>query len=196
VKKWIRSLAILGALAVLGAWLFREPLLNECFDFLVVADKPAKADMAVVLGGGGDGFRILTAAQLVRDGYVPAALVSGPDGSYETPECDIAIPFAVRHGYPESYFRHIHGHYMTTSEEADDIIAYLRKENVKSILVVTSGYHTRRAGRYYRHIPGIEARMIAAPDRYAEHGTWWKNREGRKTMFFEWSKTVATLFGL
>ena len=36
----------------------------------------------------------------------------------------------------------------------------------------------------------------AADDEYANHGTWWKNREGRKTVFLEWSKTVATWFGI
>ncbi|HEY3741366.1 MAG TPA: YdcF family protein, partial [Bryobacteraceae bacterium] len=149
-----------------------------------------------VLGGDGYGLRILKAGQLERDGYVPAVLVSGPTMNYEVPECELAIPFAVRNGYPESYFRHIHGTYMNTADEADAIIAELRKENVKSILVVTSGYHTRRASKYYKHIPGIEARMIASPDRYANHGTWWRSREGKKTVLLEWSKTIATWFGI
>ena len=193
--KWIRLLAVVGVLLLAG-WIFRERLLNACFDTLVAAEKPAHADMIVVLAGDGNGLRILTAAQLVRDGYAPVALISGPDGYYETSECDIAIPFAMKRGYPEAYFRHFHAHNKSTEEEARDIIAELRKQNVKSILVVTSGYHTRRSGRYYNHIPGIEGRMIAAPDKYAEHGTWWKEREGRKTIFFEWSKTIATVLGL
>jgi len=193
--KWIRSLAVIGVLALIAGWLFRDPLLSKSFDLLVSAEQPAKADLAIVLGGGGDGYRILTAAQLVRDGYVPAALISGPDGNYETTECDLAIPFAVKRGYPESYFKRFPGHFMNTKEEADDIIVELRKQNIKSILVVTSGYHTRRSAKYYKHIPGIDARMIQAPDKYAERNTWWRNREGRKTIFFEWSKTVATAFG-
>jgi uncharacterized SAM-binding protein YcdF (DUF218 family) len=193
--KWIRSLAVIGVLLLAG-WVFRERLLNACFDVLVAAEKPAHADMIVVLAGDGNGLRILTAAHLVREGYAPVALISGPNGYYETPECDVAIPFATKRGYPETYFRHFHAHNKSTEEEAHDIIGELRKQDVKSILVVTSGYHTRRAGKYYKHIPGIEARMIAAPDRYAEHGTWWKEREGRKTVFFEWSKTIATVAGL
>jgi uncharacterized SAM-binding protein YcdF (DUF218 family) len=193
--KWIRSLAVIAVLA-LAAWVFRDRLLNLCFDPLVYSEQPAKADLAVVLAGDGNGLRILTAAQLERDGYVPAILVSGPTGYYFIAECDLAIPFAVAKGYPESYFRHIHGPYNSTAEESVAIIAELRKQNVKSILVVTSGYHTRRSAKYYKHIPGIEARMIAAPDRYANHGTWWHEREGRKTIFLEWSKTIATVFGI
>lgn len=195
MKHWIRALVVAGAV-VLVVWLLRVPILNECFDLLVSSDAPAKADLAVVLAGDGYGMRILTAGQLERDGYVSAVLVSGPNMNYEVPECDLAIPFAVKHGYPETYFRHIHGEYMNTADEAKEIIAELKKENVKSILVVTSGYHTRRAGKYYKNIPGIEARMIASPDCYANHGTWWRSREGKKTVLLEWSKTIATVFGI
>ena len=195
MTKWIRLLALAGVLAF-AVWLLREPFLNEAFDLLVSAEAPAKADMAVVLGGDGNGNRILTAAQLARDGFVPAVLVSGPTGNYGVAECDLAIPFAAARGYPESSFRHLHGPYTSTAEEAVAVIGELRKQNAKSVLVVTNGYHTRRAGKYYKHIPGIEARMIAAPDRYANHGTWWRTREGRKTIFMEWSKTIATALGM
>ena len=193
--KWIRLLAVLGALA-LGSWFFREQLLNAAFDYLVSADPPSKADLAVVMGGDGRGLRLLTAAQLVRDGFVPAVLVSGPGGTYDLHECDLAIPFGVAHGYPESYFRHFHGDYTNTADEAAALIAELRKEKVRKVLIVTSGYHTRRSSRYFIHLDGIEAHMIASPDYYANHGNWWKDREGRKTIFMEWSKTIATWFGI
>ena len=193
-----RPILILAAIGVpvLVLYLFREPLLNASFDVLVTGEPPVKADLAVVLGGDGAGNRIMKAGDLVREGFVPAALVSGPTGMYDTPESDLAIHFAVNNGYPESYFIGFPNQGKSSQEEAALIIPELRKRNVKSVLVVTNGYHTRRAGRYYKHIPGITARMIAARDRYAEHGTWWRNREGRKTMFMEWSKTIATVFGI
>ena len=193
--KWIRSLAVLSVLA-LCVWLFREPLLNAAFDALVSAGPPSKADIAVVFAGDERGNRILTAAQLVRDGYVPTVLVSGPSGFYGNYECELAIPFAVNRGFPESYFRHFHGDYTNTADEAVAVIAQLRRENVKKVLVVTSGYHTRRTFRYFAHVDGIEAHMVAAPDTYANHGTWWRHREGRKTIFLEWAKTIATSLGI
>ena len=193
--KWLRLLAVLSVLSG-AAWLFRTSILNECFDLLVSAESPSKADMAVVLAGDGSGNRLLRAAQMDKDGFVPAVLVSGPDGIYNTPECDLAIPFAVSHGYPESYFRHLHGSYLNTADEAVAVIAELRKMHATKVLVVTSGHHSRRASRYYRHIPGIEAHMIASPDRYADRDIWWRSREGRKTIFMEWSKTIATWLGL
>lgn len=176
--------------------MFREALLNACFDALVSAGPPVKADLAVVFAGDGHGNRLLKGAQLVRDGYVPVVLVSGPAGHYDDYECDPAIHFGVLHGYPEAYFRHFHGNYTNTADEASAIIAQLRKENIKKVLVVTSGYHTRRTSRYFKNLDGIEAHMIAAEDRYANHGTWWKDREGRKTIAMEWAKTIATWLGI
>lgn len=192
--KSLRFLAVFCAV-VAAIWVFRQPLQNEVFDLLVSAEPPSKADVAVVLGGDHNGLRVLTAGQLVKDGFVPVAIVNGPDEAYGNFECDLAIPYAVAHGYPESYFRHFHGTFTNTADEAATTVAELQRTNVKKVLIVTSGYHTRRASRYF-HVPGLEAHMIAAPDRYANHGTWWNHREGRKTVFLEWSKTVATWLGI
>ena len=72
--------------------------------YLVRAEPPVPADMVVVLAGDFSGNRILTAGDLVRRGFAPQALVSGPSGAYGLHESDFAIQFAVHHGYPESYF--------------------------------------------------------------------------------------------
>jgi hypothetical protein len=39
-------------------------------------------------------------------------------------------------------------------------------------------------------------RTVAAPGEYFHPDSWWRNREGQKTVFFEWSKTVATALGI
>lgn len=193
--KLIRLLAVLCALT-LGLWLLRAPILKGVFDNLVKSEPPAKAEIAVVFGGDGFGHRILAAGQLVRDGYVPVVLVDGPLGFYQNHECDLAIPFAVAHGYPATYFRHFEGTFTNTADEAAAVIAELRKENIKKVVVVTSAFHTRRVSQYFAHLDGIEAHMYAASDEFANHEDWWKNREGRKTILLEWSKTVATWFGM
>ena len=174
---------------------FHRQILTECFSFLVKAGPPVKADIAVVLAGDGYGQRILKGGELVREGYVPVAIVSGPLGFYDTPECDFAIAFAVRHGYPESYFQHFHGTLHSTEDEAVGIMAELKKRGVKSILLVTTGYHTRRAGGIFeRHRDGIEVHVVAAPDKETDNG-WYTNREGRKKIVIEWLKTVTGPFG-
>jgi uncharacterized SAM-binding protein YcdF (DUF218 family) len=153
--------------------------------------------MALVLAGDGEGNRILTAAQLARQGYISQVLVSGPSGIYGLYECDLAIPFAVKAGYPASYFLHFENNARSTQEEARDAVARLRQLGAHKILVVTSDYHTRRAGKIYRTAaPDLQFVVVAAPDTSFTAAGWWHNRQGEKIAFNEWLKTLTEPFGI
>lgn len=148
--------------------------------------------MIVAIGGDYDGSRILTAADLVRQGYAPKVLVSGSGTMYGYHECDLAINMAVQQGYPRNEFIAFRYPALSTVDEARADIAEMRKLGVYRYLLVTSVYHTARAGRIFRREgPGLEEHTIAAPNRYWTNGQWWKSREGRKLWFFEAVKTVA-----
>jgi uncharacterized SAM-binding protein YcdF (DUF218 family) len=163
----------------------------------VRAEAPVHADMIVVLAGDFSGNRILTAGDLVRRGFAPQALVSGTSGEYGLHETDLAIPFAVRHGYPESYFIALPNDAHSTRAEADDVLAALNRLHARRVDIVTSNYHTRRAGNIYRaKAPGLEIHMLAAPDVNFTPDGWWKDREARKTFLLEWMKTMATWLGM
>ena len=164
---------------------------------LVEAQEPERADIAVVLAGDGYGNRILKAAELVRRGFTTRVLVSGTDGMYDHSEADLAIAYAVRRGSPPSWFLPfpIAGH--STREEARAIIPELRRLGARRALLVTSDYHTRRAGAIFRELaPEIQFRVVSAPDRFFRAGDWWHTREGQKRFVLEWMKTVANWFGM
>jgi uncharacterized SAM-binding protein YcdF (DUF218 family) len=185
-----RLLAVLVVLALLvpGARLL-APVMGR---YLVKAEAPVQADLIVVLAGDGFGNRIRTAAELAKQGYAPKVLVSGPDGNYGNHECDLAIPFAVKAGYPEAMFLHFEHRARSTEEETRLLAVKLKEMGVRKVLVVTSDFHTRRAGKIFRRLaPDVEAHVVAAPDEYFHADSWWKNREGRKTFLLEWVKTVA-----
>ncbi len=165
--------------------------------YLVQAGPPQKADAALVLAGDGWGYRMLTGAQLARDGFVPKVLVSGPDGAYGNHDCDLAIPFAVKHGYPESYFVHMEHSARSTVAEAEALLPVIRGMGIQRLIIVTSNFHTRRAGTIFRRLaPDLTILMVAAPDKYFTADGWWHNREGQKTFVMEWEKTVANWIGL
>src|SRR5262249_56412383 len=103
--------------------------------FLVNAGPPQKADVALVLAGDFSGNRILKAGDLVRQGYVPRALISGPSGTYGYHECDLAIPFAVRSGYPAEYFGHLESNARSTAEEAQVAIPVIRRSGAHRVLL-------------------------------------------------------------
>lgn len=153
--------------------------------------------MVVVLAGDFSGNRILTAGDLVRRGFAHRALVSGPAGAYGMNESDLAIHFAAEHGYPESYFIAVPNDSRSTVSEADVMLAELRRRGAHRVDIVTSNYHTRRAGNIYREkAPDLEIHMVSAPDLFFQPNDWWKNRDARKTFLIEWMKTVATKLGM
>jgi uncharacterized SAM-binding protein YcdF (DUF218 family) len=176
---------------------FHNQLFSSLGSFLVNAGPPVKADVVLVLDGDETGQRILTAAQLVRDGFAPQVLVSGSTGVYGNYSCDLAIPFAVKHGFPESYFVHFENQASSTFEEARAVLPVIHQHGYRRILLVTSDYHTRRAGSIYRaQAPDLTFILVAAPDRHFSPDGWWHDREGRKTFLFEWMKTVANWVGI
>lgn len=197
MKRATRSL-LLGVAGVAAAViLFHVQILTALGGYLEKSQAPEKADIALVLAGDSRGNRILKAASLVREGFVPRVLVSGPEGNYGFHECDLAIPFAVKAGYPQDYFEPFPNEAHSTKEERDAAIPVLRAAGVRRVLLVTSDYHTRRAGGLFRSgAQDIAFIVVSAPDANFSPGGWWRSREGRKTFAFEWIKTVAEWFGL
>ena len=150
-----------------------------------------------MLAGDPTGNRIIKAAELVRHGLFRKAVVDGPMGYYGVNESDLAVNFAVKKGYPEDYFVKFPIAATSTREEAGLVTAELHRLGARSFLVVTSDYHTRRAGGLFRKMAGgLEVRVIAAPDVHFRWDSWWHDRESQKIFYMEWSKTVANWFGI
>ena len=195
----LRSLIVLVILALplvvtYSLWL---PAIGRA---LVHNDGPAAADIAVVLGGDYWGHRMETAGMLVRRGLVPTALVSGPPGFYGVHESDLAIPFAVRKGFPARWFEAFPHNALSTRDEAGVLLVELRRRGVHRALIVTSDFHSARARRIFLATEkvmggGPEIRMVTAPDEHFHADTWWRGRESQKVAFFEWWKTLATAAG-
>ena len=185
------------ALALLAlVLLFHSAILSGLGSFLVRDDVPQHADVIFVLAGDPSGHRILKGAQMVREGYALKAIVSGPP-LYGIHECDLAIALAERAGYSPAYFQPFPHDAHSTREEAQAAAALLRSLHARRVILVTSDYHTRRAGNTFRAaIPDIQFDVVAAPDPDFSPRAWWKNREGRKTFAMEWMKTVAAWFGV
>lgn len=191
---WFPWVALVAALAVCAA---AYPLwLGWMGAFLVCQDGPEKAEMIVVLAGDQFGRRIGKACDLLREGYAPSVLVSGPCCYYGIVESDAAIEFAAKKGCLADHLISFPVKARNTVDEAAELTAELRRRGVRRFLVVTSDYHTRRAGNAFRRATnGASFRVVGAPDEYFTADGWWREREAQKVVFFEWSKTVATWFG-
>ena len=193
------TLAFLAILLVL--FLTRSLWLSAMGAALVHDEGPGKADVALVLAGDYWGYRLQHAADLVKQGYVPRILISGPPGFYGMNESDLAIHWAQQQGYPAEWFVAVPHQATSTLAEAKVMLAYMRQHDIHSFLLVTSNYHTARARRIFLEAEhdgggGPDMRVVAAPDKYFTPDGWWQSREGRKTAFIEWTKTVTRVFGI
>ena len=165
--------------------------------FLIQEQPPKKADAVLVLAGDFTCGRILKAGELVRDGWAPRVIVSGGQPAYELQEPDLAIQCAVKHGFPGDRFLPLYTNAFSTLDEAEKVRPALERFGIRRLLVVTTDFHTRRAGIILRRVfgPGIEVTIVSVPDPYWSADKWWSHREGRKTEFYEWSKTLAASIG-
>jgi uncharacterized SAM-binding protein YcdF (DUF218 family) len=186
-----------GALILLFL-LAHEALFRNLGYFLIDAQDPVRSDAVVVLAGGWRGERILKGGELIRDGYAPKVLVSGPFSLYGVNEADLAISFAARNGFDRGLFEPVYAGAYSTRDEAEQFAPRLRARGIRSILLVTANYHTRRAGAVFRRQLGndVSVRVVAAQDLFFNPESWWRDREGQKIVFYEVSKTLADWIGL
>lgn len=192
LRRGVWPVALVVALVVLHAqWL---PSLAW---FLVRAEAPRRADAIFVLGGDQYGERILHAAALARQGFAPKVYVSGPSGIFDHYESDLSIEFARRRGYTDVTFVALENDCKSTRDEAERYLPEFQRLGFQRILVVTSNFHTRRAGRIFRAVAREpEVHMIAAAAREFRPEDWWLRRQDQKNLFMEWSKTFANWVGL
>ncbi len=164
---------------------------------LVKSTNPEPADAVFVLGGDTYGFRVKGAAELVQRGIAPKVWVSGNDWYFGLWECELAIDQAVKQGQPREIFEPFRHQATSTDDELRLIFEEARKHGWKSIVVVTSNFHTRRTGILVRRNQpeGLRVQVAASDDRYFRPEEWWWHRESRKLLFMEWLKMGAALLG-
>jgi uncharacterized SAM-binding protein YcdF (DUF218 family) len=192
---------LIGAALVAALVLSRGIWLPAIGAALVTDEPNARADVAIVLGGDYKGDRVLRGGELVRQGRVRAAWVSGPNNFYGGHESDLAIGYAVRRGFPAGYFVAFPNDALSTADEAALFIAELGRREIRSFLLVTSDYHTARAARTFRaeirrRRSPVEMHVVAVYDDKYNVRMWWQTREGQKMLFFESAKTIAAAVGL
>jgi uncharacterized SAM-binding protein YcdF (DUF218 family) len=160
---------------------------DEPARWLVVADPPRWADAAVVLAGDPDYERTRTASRLLLEGQVRLLIVTGGEpgpGDSATSLRDVAL----RAGVPAEKIRMEQvSHSTRGSMEA--IRPILEREGIRSVAVVTSPYHQRRAVWTARKtLRGVEiVSRPAEPAGWKPEG-WWKTRWNRRIVLGEYAR--------
>lgn len=190
-------LAALLLCLIATMWIFGRPILRGIGSLYVQDGPPVAADIIVVLAGDNSGERVLKGAELARQGFASSVLVNSSELVYGHTESELAAEFAIRKGYSPNLFLEVDWTAHSTAEEAGHAIAELRSRGAHRVLVVTTVWHTGRAGRIFRRLaPEMEFHMVGVDDPEWHGGDWWLAREGRKTFFLEGTKTIADYLGI
>jgi uncharacterized SAM-binding protein YcdF (DUF218 family) len=181
------------ALACLLVGVFYKPLLMAVGESLIVSDPLEKADAIYVLAGDFFGSRVLLGADLGARGYAPRVLLSG--GPYSNRYSgDLAMQFAIEHGYPSALFRAIRLDTGSTIDEARAMGPVFRRMGAKRVILVTSNFHSRRTALVFRLIiTDVHFCVEASRDTDYDPNAWWKTRLGRHLVASEYKKIAGTL---
>ena len=111
--------------------------------FLVESDKLEKAD-AIAVFSGDSGARTERAVELLKEGYGDYLILSGGKVYDDVTMAELMKNHAIKLGVDESKIL-IDDEASTTNENAEFTTDIIEENNFKSVIVVTSDYHTRRS---------------------------------------------------
>ncbi len=79
-----------------------------------------------------------------------------------------------------------------TEENAKYTKEILRKYGYKSVILITSPYHSRRASAIFQKVMGKDIKIISAPvaNSWFKFEEWWKRRRDRSMVLNEYSKFI------
>jgi uncharacterized SAM-binding protein YcdF (DUF218 family) len=199
-----RALAIAaGALLVLA--LFALPLLRAAGRFLVEDDPLQHADAIVVLTGSYPD-RIIEAATLYREGWAPRIILCREpenSGFRKLQSLGVKVPrlfelnasVAEQLGVPAAAITVLDRPAGSTYSEAEVVLADVLQRGYRAILLVTSKYHSSRAGRISRYLADGRVQIIvrsARDDDFQADG-WWRDRPSTRRVVIEYQKLVTFL---
>ena len=185
--------------AVLIIFIFKIPLLEKIGENLVYSSKLLPSDAIVVLAGSPKGNRIEEAVRLFKKGMGKVIVFGGYPLYPGIKSHDAMKKYAIRLGVPEEKI--ITGKLMgeiSTWGEALFNLKQLELLKVKSFILVTSSFHTRRSHRIYEvAMKKLDIKLILrvhpAHDPRVPIPGWWKIHSGKREITFEYIKSVYYL---
>jgi hypothetical protein len=158
--------------------------------FLVV-DAPLSSDVILVLAGETE-RRPERALELLAQGYGRRVVLDVPASSkiYEFTAIQLAQKYIQDSPQGASVsICPIDG--LSTKDESKDAEKCLAREGGKSVLIVTSDFHTRRAlSVFRREIPRYTYSVAGVRDDTQFGIRWWTHRQWAKTFVDEWLRLI------
>jgi uncharacterized SAM-binding protein YcdF (DUF218 family) len=185
LKRLAVTLLALCVLLIIGC-IFRAPLLRGAASAWIVNDTLAKADVIVVLGGGPE-TRPFAAAKLYRQGLASRILIMNPKPAPATvlglapSEAALARQILTNLNVPASALEILQNEVTSSYEESLALREWVKTNAIKSVIIPTDIFHTRRVRWLYRKElknTGIQVSVEAVPVREYTARDWWRSEHG------------------
>lgn len=164
--------------------------------FLVESDKLEKAD-AIAVFSGDSGARTERAVELLKDGYADYLILSGGKVYDDVTMAELMKKHAIKLGVDESKIL-IDDEASTTNENAEFTTNIIEENNFKSVIVVTSDYHTRRSKLAMEKslentlIDGEKVSVSVTPSKEEKFTTkWWTSGDSVLMIISEYLKLMG-----
>ena len=200
ISKWIVFLLVIGLILLSH---YRAPILTYIGNYLIVKQPLENADLIVCMASE-PVARGLAAAEFYKNGLAPRVFIMRkelPDG-YEDlkerkihyPETrDLLIMMLEGLGVPRSACLTSDHFVGSTFEEGKMVRDYVREQGYRSLIIVTSPYHTRRTWLTFKKLfekDGVK--VIMMPSHYSgfRADDWWKTNKYIKELIIEYQKLI------
>jgi len=168
--------------------------------FLVARSELASADVLVLLSGAPNYTeRAQRAAELWHEHRAPRIVLTNDGTRGPWSQAEQRNPFfyertlaeLLRAGVPKESVYVLPQQVSSTYDEANEVRKYAEANGVRSVLVVTSAYHSRRALWTYRRVFNDNKFVIGmSPAAAPNPAVWWLTVEGWRTVPVEYVKLI------
>ena len=184
------------ALCLLLYWA-RHPIMRYAAESWIVDAPAAHADAILLLGD--DNFyadRATRAAELIRQGAAPLVVASGRRMRPSASITDLEQHDLIERGVPKEKILVFAHDADSTAEEAAAIARFATEHHFRSVILVTSNYHTRRARYIFeKSFPSsIAISTAAARDGDFDPDHWWEKRRSEKLFVHELTGMLVAMW--
>ncbi len=178
--KWLLVLPLALAIIIIAISVYLQPNDFKGCDAAPVSNGScAKADAIVVVSGGDTNARTQAGIDLYKNGWASVIIFSGAAKDTDSPSNAAAMKqYALEHGVPEAAI-FIEEAAVNTQQNAANTQSFVKDKGYQSVILVTSGYHKRRATlEFEKRAEGIQVRSYPVSQDKDWGWYWWVTPRG------------------
>ncbi|CAN5388457.1 hypothetical protein BH10PAT4_BH10PAT4_2970 [soil metagenome] len=196
----IRFLLIIPGLliiTIIGLSIYLQPNdLRDCSDQPSITLSCQAVDAIVAVSGGDTNERTDAAISLYKNSWAPMLIFSGAAQDKTGPSnAEVMKARAIEQGVPSSVIL-LDESSETTKQNAENTKTILQSRSIKSVILVTSGYHQRRASlEFNKRADNVTIKNSPVYEDQDWSFWWWTSPRGWSLATTELFKIILFNFG-